>query len=137
MADASFARFQVFNGMNINLDFPYGKGCTAAEFKKYVLTPLQEVLDSGNPFTLYVNTSELGTVPFSIGVDVVQFMKQNRPKFRDFCRASAIVVNTEFISGLLQWIFALSPPVSPNIVVSKAQNDKAVEFIAAATAQLS
>lgn len=132
MEEPSFARFQVANGMNISLDFPYGKGCTAAEFKRHVLTPLQEVLDSGNPFTLYVNSSEIGTVPFSLGVDIVQFMKLNRPKFRAFCKASAIVVNTEFISGLLQWIFALSPPVSPNIVVSKAQQEKALEFIAAA-----
>lgn len=128
--DEVVAWYDVKNGRDLQLFFAQDANISVEQFKDVVLTPLQEVLDSGQPFTLYVDTSDMGSVPFSVGVDIVQFMRKNRTKFRDFCKASAIVVSTEFISGLLQWIFALSPPVSPNIVVDKKNRANAHQFIA-------
>jgi hypothetical protein len=32
-------------------------------------------------------------------------------------KASAVIVKNEFITGLLQYVFTLSPPVSPNVIV--------------------
>jgi hypothetical protein len=133
MDGATVAWYEVRDGRNLELFFAKGHNLSVDLFKQFVLQPLQEVLDSGREFTLFVDTTDMGTIPFSIGVDVVSFMRKNRPKFRDFCRASAIVVNTEFVSGLLQWVFALSPPVSPNLVVQKAKRTEAEEFIANAT----
>lgn len=85
-----------------------------------VLTPLQEVLDASSPFLLLVESTALATVPWSVGFDVVKFMRLNQSKFRDFCRGSAIVVGNSFIRGLLEWVFTLSPPVSPNLVTADA-----------------
>ena len=81
------------------------------------LEVLQEQLDSARPFTLVVDSTQLSTVPLSVGFEVVKFMRLNQPKFRAGCRASAIVVGSSFIQGLLEWVFTLSPPVSPNVVV--------------------
>ncbi len=98
-----------------------------ADFNGVLLATLQTVLDSEKPFTLFVNTSRVKSAPMSCSLDIVQFMKKNRPKFREFCRASAIVVKTEFVTGILKFAFKLTPPVSPNVVTT--DGDAALRFV--------
>lgn len=119
-----WAKFDVYGeqgepGYLIHVHFT-GTAPTQEEFTQDVLAPLQEVLDAGKPFTLLVDTCTLATVPWSVGFDVVKFMRLNQPKFRAHCQASAIVVGNAFIRGLLEWVFTLSPPVSPNVVTDNA-----------------
>lgn len=93
---------------------------TIEEFKTDFLDGLQQMLDHGTPFTLFVDASKLGTVTPAIALHVVGYMKKNRPKFRSLVKASAVIVGSEFVNGLLEWVFTLSPPVSPNVVVRDA-----------------
>lgn len=92
------------------------------QFQTEFLDTLQQMLDGGEGFTLIVDSTQLGTVPLSIAFEIVRFMKLNQPKFRAFCKASAIVVSNAFIQSLLDMVFTLSPPVSPNVVVQELQD---------------
>lgn len=92
------------------------------QFQTEFLDTLQQMLDAGEGFTLIVDSTQLGTVPLSIAFEIVRFMKLNQPKFRAFCKASAIVVSNAFIQSLLDMVFTLSPPVSPNVVVQELQD---------------
>lgn len=114
-----WAQFDVYEDNLIHIHFT-GVGPTQEQFSADVLAPLQEVLDASSPFLLLVDSTTLSTVPWSVGFDVVKFMRLNQSKFREFCRGSAIVVGNSFIRGLLEWVFTLSPPVSPNVVTDGA-----------------
>lgn len=100
---------------------------TEAQFQTEFLDTLQQLLDNSEPFTLIVDSTQLSTVPLSIAFEIVRFMKINQPKFRAFCKASAIVVSNAFIQSLLDMVFTLSPPVSPNVVVQNV--DDAFKFV--------
>lgn len=108
-------KFQLYEGLLVHIEMDTSTP-TQETFRTDLLDMLQKILDNEQPFTLVVDSTKLGTVPMSIPLDIVKFMKQNRAKFRDYCRASAIIVNSTFIKGLLDWVFTLSPPVSPNVV---------------------
>lgn len=123
-----WAQFDVYEGNLIHIHFT-GVAPTQEQFTSDVLTPLQEVLDASSPFRLLVESTALSTVPWSVGFDVVKFMRFNQSKFRDFCKGSAIVVGNSFIRGLLEWVFTLSPPVSPNMVTGSAA--EGLEFLEA------
>lgn len=126
LCSSGWLTVQVIDDMMVRVDV--GETVPSqSEFNGVLLATLQQVLDSNKPFTLYVNTTRVKHAPMSCSLDIVQFMKKNRPKFRDFCRASAIVVKTEFVTGILKFAFKLSPPVSPNVVTTDA--DAALQFV--------
>jgi hypothetical protein len=110
-----WVKFQLYEGLLVHVEMD-SSSPTQETFRTDMLDMLQKILDNQQPFTLVVDSSKLGTVPMSIPLDIVKFMKLNRCKFRDYCKASAIIVNSTFIKGLLDWVFTLSPPVSPNVV---------------------
>lgn len=110
-----WVKFQLYEGLLVHIEMD-SSSPTQEVFRTDLLDMLQKILDNQQPFTLVVDSSRLGTVPMSIPLDIVKFMKLNRTKFRDYCKASAIIVNSTFIKGLLDWVFTLSPPVSPNAV---------------------
>lgn len=117
-------RFDVYEGMFVHVSFDR-PDVDVQHFQSHFLDYLQEVLDSGQPFTLLVDSTRLSGVPLSVGFDVVKFMRANQAKFRASCRASAIVMSHPFMKGLLEWVFTLSPPVSPNAVVDNAADGAA------------
>lgn len=110
-----WVKIQLYEGLLVHIEMD-STSPTLEVFRTDLLDMLQKVLDNSQPFTLVVDATKLGTVPMSIPIDIVKFMKLNRNKFRDYCKASAIIVNSTFIKGLLDWVFTLSPPVSPNVV---------------------
>lgn len=117
-------KFDVYEGMFVHVSFDRAD-VEMEHFQRHFLDCLQEVLDSGEPFTLLVDSTQLSGVPLSVGFDVVKFMRANQAKFRASCRASAIVISHPFIKGLLEWVFTLSPPVSPNVIVDTAADGAA------------
>lgn len=100
---------------------------TVETFRTCFLDYLQQRLDEERPVTLLVDTRQMKKVPIAICLDIVKFMKKNKPKCKSYLTASAILVGSDFIAGLLQYVFNLSPPVSPNVVVRTAP--QAVEFL--------
>lgn len=128
----SCASISVFEGLMVHVVF--NKVQPSVEtFRADFLCALQQLLDNKEPFTLFVDTSEMGTVPLSVCLDIVRFMKKNREACKLYLRASAIIVKNEFITGLLQYVFTLSPPVSPNRVTKNSTD--ALAFIHSHTAQ--
>jgi hypothetical protein len=123
---SSCADIQVFEGLFVQVIFKNVEP-TVETFRTGFLDALQQLLDNGQPFTLFVDTSELKKVPLSVCLDIVRFMKTNRPLCRLYLKASAVIVKNEFIRGLLQYVFTLSPPVSPNAVVKTPE--EAIQFI--------
>ena len=122
----SCALINVFEGLMVHVVF--NKVQPSVEtFRSDFLSALQQLLDNKAPFTLFVDTSEMGTVPLSVCLDIVRFMKKNRDACKLYLRASAIIVKNEFITGLLQYVFTLSPPVSPNRVTKNPTD--ALDFI--------
>jgi hypothetical protein len=115
----NFAKFTVYDGLMVHVEFGE-RSPTFDEFNDQFLNGLKSVLDNGQPFTLFVDASKLGTVPMSIALHVIKWMKTNRPQIQTTMKASAIIVGSEFILGLLDWVFTLSPPVSPNKIVTDA-----------------
>lgn len=116
----AWADIVMYQGRMMHVTFS-SSAPTQEQFQQEFLDTLQQVLDASEPFTLIVDSTQLGTVPLSIAFEIVRFMKLNQPKFRAFCQASAIVVSNAFIQNLLDMVFTLSPPVSPNIVVQNVQ----------------
>lgn len=122
----SCATIQVFEGLMVHVVFNAGQ-VTVDKFREDFLSALQQLLDNEQPFTLFVDTTQMATVPLSVCLDIVSFMKKNRSKCKLYLNASAVIVGNEFIAGLLQYVFKLSPPVSPNVVV-RTQSD-AMDFL--------
>ena len=122
----AWADIIMYEGQMMHVTFS-SSAPTQEQFQTEFLDTLQQVLDSSAPFTLIVDSTQLGTVPLSIAFEIVRFMKLNQPKFRAFCKASAIVVSNAFIQSLLDMVFTLSPPVSPNVVVQAV--DEAFAFV--------
>jgi hypothetical protein len=100
---------------------------TVETFQACFLNYLQQRLDEERPVTLLVDTRQMKKVPIAVCLDIVKFMKRNKLKCKNYLTASAIIVGSDFIAGLLQYVFNLSPPVSPNAVVRTAA--PAVEFL--------
>jgi len=117
MSVTAIASITEFEGSVIRVVFNPVK-LTPLNLKEGFLNTLQALLDRKSPFVLFVDTTHLQKVPITVCVDIVKFMKLNRAQCRETLIASAIVVSSDFIAGLLQNVFKLSPPVSPNTVVA-------------------
>lgn len=122
----SCANIQVFDGLMVHVVFNEVEP-RVETFRSDFLNALEQLLQNARPFTLFVDTSQMKKVPLSVCLDIVRFMKVNRPLCQQYLTASAVIVKNEFIRGLLQYVFTLSPPVSPNAIVKTS--DEALQFI--------
>jgi len=113
-----FAKFNIYEGLLVHVELG-AKSPTIQEFREF-LAGITQLLDNGVPFTFFVDASQLGTVPMATSVETVTFLRQERPRIAQLMKASAIFIKSEFVVGLLNWVFTLQPPVSPNVVVNDA-----------------
>lgn len=100
---------------------------TLESFRVDFLDSLQELLDNQRPFRLHVDTTRLKDVPMNVCVDIVRFMKKNRSLCKEYLEASAVIVSSVLILKLMDFVFTLSPPVSPNRLVRTAE--EATDFL--------
>ena len=120
--------FEVYEGNLINCTFK-NTAVTCENFQTEFISQLQQKLDDANPFTLFVDTTNLQTVPMSVCYNVIKFMRDNREKIRLYMLASAIIIESDLIRNLLGYVFSISPPVSKNLLTSDHQ--EGINFVEA------
>lgn len=113
-----FAKFNIYEGLLVHVELG-SKSPTMEDFREF-LTGISQLLDNGQPFTLFVDASQLGTVPMATSLETVKFLREERPRIRNLMKASAIFITSNFVINLLNWVFTLQAPASPNIVVNNA-----------------
>ncbi|MCH9717013.1 MAG: hypothetical protein K0U52_08015 [Gammaproteobacteria bacterium] len=96
------------------------------EFKAF-LQQLGNIIESRVPFTLFIDTSQIENMGMKFVQPTVSWLKINRSRIPGVLKASAIYIEQDFIRGLLQLVFKMQPPVSPNLVTNDAQ--EAVDFL--------
>ena len=82
--------FEVYEGNLINCTFK-NTAVTCENFQTEFISQLQQKLDDANPFTLFVDTTNLQTVPMSVCYNVIKFMQDNKEKIRLYMLASGIL----------------------------------------------
>jgi len=88
-----------------------------------VLVILTNLLDLKKPFAFYVDTRNANKPPFNAASSLLKWLKLNKPRFKKQLICSAVVfgntVTNNLVSKLLNGVFMIQPPVSPN----KLSND--------------
>jgi len=98
-----------------------------SEFDKFIKI-LQQLIDMDKPFVFLVDAR--GVVKFNslyCGWGIIKWMKKNKPKIRKNLKGTAIVLNSQVVTDILNWVFERQPPVSPNKTTTNIEEAK--EFI--------
>src|SRR5690606_29738645 len=100
---------------------------------------LTRLLDTKKPFAFYVNTIKANKPPFDAASKLLHWMRANKTRFKDTLICSVIVygntLTNNLVSKLLQGVFAIQPPVSPNkitnseILADKWIDEKIKDFL--------
>lgn len=114
----NFASFSMYNGLLVHIKF--GKVSPTSEQFETFLNDLLKVLQNQKQFTLFVDASEMGHVPFSFTLVAAMFLRNHRALFEQYCLASSVFITSAMVRGLLNAVFTLQPPVSPNMIVANA-----------------
>lgn len=123
--ETPFASFSVYEGLLVHIKMN-SHTPTYEEFEGF-LRKLGSFLEKRVKFTLYINASEMGVVPFAYALKAASFLKENRPMFKQYLLASAVFIKSELVRSLLNAVFMLQPPACPNAIVSS--ESKGMEFI--------
>lgn len=118
--EPKFAQFNVYDGLMVHVELG-AKTPNIEEFREFI-AGIAQLLDNAQPFTFFVDASKLKSVPLSTSLETVAFLRKERARIKLYMKASAIFVKSEFITNLLNWVFTLQPPVSPNKVVNEPQD---------------
>ena len=118
--EPKFAQFNVYDGLMVHVELG-AKTPNIEEFREFI-AGIAQLLDNAQPFTFFVEASKLKSVPLSTSLETVAFLRKERARIKLYMKASAIFVKSEFITNLLNWVFTLQPPVSPNKVVNEPQD---------------
>ena len=108
--------FDVYEGNLVNVTFRSNVMVTVENFQSDFIFKLQGMIDACAPFTLFVDTVQIQNVPMSVSYSVIKFMRSNRETIRSYMLASAIIIESELVRNLLAGVFAVVPPVSPNML---------------------
>ena len=117
--ETKFAQFNVFEGLLVHVELG-AKTPSIEEFREFI-AGISQLLDNAQPFTFFVDASKIKSVPLATSLETVAFLRKERERIRLYMKASAIFIKSEFITNLLNWVFTLQPPVSPNKVVNEPQ----------------
>jgi len=104
----------------------FEKNVTTEDFSKFICI-LDRFVNEKSPFAIYVDTRQCGAVPFQIGKMLGSWMKKRKPDIPGVLIASAIVLSSSVIVGLVNLAFKIQPPSSLNIVTR--DENRAQKFI--------
>lgn len=97
--------------------FIFSEPFTAEDMTK-VLAILTNLLDIKKPFAFYVDTRNTNKPPFNAASSLLQWLKTNKHRFKKQLICSAVIfgntVTNNLVSKLLNGVFMIQPPVSPN-----------------------
>ena len=100
--------------MRVTLLFPIA---TADDFKD-VTRPILQMLERKQRFALLVDARSVKMVKAKAIPLLARFIRDNRPAFATYLKGSALIVENAVIRVLLNALFKLQPPVSPNTVTA-------------------
>lgn len=109
------------------------------EDMKKVLAILTNLLDLKKPFAFCIDTRTANTPPLNAASLLISWMMANKKRFKNQLICSVVVFGSgatnNLVSKLLQSVFLIHPPVSPNKLSNNMEqsekwiNDKIQEFI--------
>ncbi len=83
-----------------------------------VLALLTNLLDLKKPFVFYVDTRIANKPPFNAASSLLHWLRTNKDRFKKQLICTAVVfgnsVTNSLVSKLLNGVFMIHPPVSPN-----------------------
>jgi hypothetical protein len=83
-----------------------------------VLAILSSLLDSKKPFAFYVDTRTANSPPLNAASMLLKWLKANKFRFKKQLICSSVIfgntVTNNLVSKLLNGVFMIQPPVSPN-----------------------
>ncbi len=112
----NFASFDIHDDCIVHIKFA-NFSPTDNQFRRFLID-LKSVLDQHHEFTLFVDTTDLPSTRLAYALQVAEFMRDNRLLFKEYCKASVLVINNDVVRTLLQTIFKIQKPVSPNKIVN-------------------
>jgi hypothetical protein len=97
--------------------FVFSEPFTAEDMTK-VLAILTNLLDIKKPFAFYVDTRNANTPPLNAASSLLHWLKTNKQRFKKQLICSSVIfgntVTNNLVSKLLNGVFMIQPPVSPN-----------------------
>ena len=112
----NFASFNIHDDSVVHVKFA-SFSPSDNQFRRFLID-LKSVLDQHHEFTLFVDTTDLPPTRLAYALQVAKFMEENRPLFKEYCKASVLVINSDVVRTLLQTVFKIQKPVSPNKIVN-------------------
>lgn len=83
-----------------------------------VLNILTALLASSKPFAFYIDSRNTSSPPLNTAPTLIKWLKFNKTLFKQYLICSSIVMgnsmSTGILTSLLNGVFTLQPPVSPN-----------------------
>jgi len=101
--------------------FVFNEPFTSDDMTK-VLKILSNLLDLNKPFAFYVDTRRANHPPFNAASSLLHWLKANKLRFKKQLICSAVIfgntITNNLVSKLLNGVFMIHPPVSPNKLTS-------------------
>ena len=86
---------------------------------------LSELLDLNKQFVFLLDGRDVEEFPtFSAGYFIIAWMKKHYPIIPKRLMGSAIILKNDSIISILNWVFSIQKPVSPNIICNDINEGK-------------
>ena len=58
------------------------------------------------------------------GIMILNWLKKNKIELRKYLKGSTIVMESKIITDILNWVFKIQPPVTPNLITRDIEEGK-------------
>ena len=118
----TFASFEILDNNVIQVTLvSAADGISPSDIDDF-LAGLVVFLDQKIPFFLIIDASKVHTASLNFATRIVNFMRENREKFKLYTRATAVIITSSIVRYILNVVFSFQPPVSPHEVVSNIED---------------
>lgn len=118
--------------------FIFSEPFTTEDMTK-VLAILTALLDTNKPFAFYVDTRNANNPPLNAASSLLGWLRKNKQRFKKQLICSCVVfgntITNNLVSKLLNGVFMIQPPVSPNKLTNNMElaekwiNEKINDFL--------
>lgn len=106
--------------ININL-FKFYNDIHKEDFKKYEIK-MDELYNKKKNFYLIFDLLEVGNVNLGLVFKQAKYMMERTELNKKFLVGSVILVKSTVVKGIINMIFSIKKPVSPNLVTDSFQS---------------
>ena len=83
-----------------------------------IISAFMKIFEVQQRVAIIIDASALKSIPRESIKDIRTFMRENKPTFERFLRASSIVIRSVIIKNVINTIFKIQPPIRPNLIVT-------------------